>query len=85
MRRPPYTECRLYYDAGLRRGVEVGHYLLTPGGSGYFITALRHNQHRPGRVHLTCLRWPPEEIPGDAKVHPLVWYPRKRREGRRLQ
>lgn len=83
-RRTPYTECKIYYDAGRRRGVEVGHYLRTPAGSGYFITALRQSKTRPERVHLTCLRWPVDEIPAEAVVHPLHWYAREKKAGRRL-
>lgn len=82
MRRQPYTECRIYYDGCAKVG--VGDYLRTPAGSGYFVTATRQDRRRPYRVHLTCLRWPVGEIPADATVYPLHWYPRKRSQARRL-
>lgn len=75
--KPPYTECRLYYDGA--RDLDVGHYLKTPGGSAYRIQSIRQSRTRPYRKHLVCLRWPFDEIPPDAIVHPLHWYKRKKR------
>jgi hypothetical protein len=75
--RQPYTECRIYID-GLF-GLEVGHYIRTAGGSGYFVTEVRQNRKRVHRRHLRCLRWPVAEIPADAVVHELRWYARKRK------
>lgn len=77
MKRQPYTECKLYYDGNAR--VEEGHYLRMPAGSAYWVQAIRRDRRRPYRVHLRCLRWPVEEIPSDAVVHPLFWYPRSKR------
>lgn len=82
--RQPYTECRLYYDAPYRK-VDVGDYLLTRAGSGYLVTSMRRDKKNPYRKHLICLRWPGDEIPADATVHPLQWYARKKRAGVRLR
>ena len=80
MRRAPYTECQLYVDG--MPSLQVGHYIRTRGGSGYWVTGMRQNKRRPQRRHLRCLRWPVEEIPPDATVHELVWYSRSRRKSR---
>jgi hypothetical protein len=56
--------------------LRAGDYLKTPGGSAYLVQALRVNRKRPYRRHLDCLRWPIDEIPVDARVHPLFWYKR---------
>lgn len=71
--RPAYTECRLYYHA---RRVAVGDVLVTPGGSAYLVTEARQGR-RPGRWNLRCLRWPVDEVPDDAQVLPLYWFPRR--------
>lgn len=76
MRRQPYTECSLYID-GIPQ-LQVGDYLRTPAGSGYFVTQVRQNRRRPQRRHLRCLRWPVDEIPTDANVFDLHWYPRRK-------
>jgi hypothetical protein len=78
LRRPAYSECRLYYDGAA--SIDVGHYLKTPGGSAYRIQSMRQNKVRAYRKHLVCLRWPIAEIPSKAIVHPLYWYARKRRQ-----
>lgn len=75
--KPAYTQCKIYYDG--HQAIDVGHYLKTPAGSGYRIQAVRQDGKREYRRHLTCLRWPPEEIPGDATVHALHWYKREKR------
>lgn len=75
--RTPYSPCKLYYDAAVV--VSEGHYLLTPAGSGYFVTGVRQDGKRAHRKHLSCLRWPAAEIPEGATVHNLVWYTRKKR------
>lgn len=79
MRGQPYTPCKLYYD-GLCV-LEVGHFLKTPAGSAYQVIEIRQDRKRDYRKHLQCVRWPPEEIPARATVHPLVWYKRERRKG----
>lgn len=76
--KPPYTECRIFYDGQV---VEIGHFLQTPGGSAYRIQNIRQDRKREYRRHLTCLRWPVDEIPAESTVHPLYWYPRKRKRG----
>lgn len=76
LRKPPYSECRIFYDGQV---VEIGHYLRTPAGSAYRIQNIRQDRRRVYRRHLTCLRWPVDEIPAEATVHPLYWYPRKKK------
>jgi hypothetical protein len=81
--RLPYTPCKLYYDGA--RDLKTGDYLRTPAGSAYLVQAIRHtNRNRPARKNLDCLRWPVAEIPADARVHPLYWYPRKARSARTI-
>jgi hypothetical protein len=78
----PYTLCRLFYDG--MRALRPGHYLKTPAGSAYKVQSVRLNRNRAYRQHVECLRWPAAEIPKDSIVHPLHWYPRKRKRGRPL-
>ncbi|WP_293763644.1 hypothetical protein [Stenotrophomonas sp.] len=82
MRRQPYTECKLYVD-GIPQ-LKVGDYLCTPGGSAYCVTEIRQSKARPYRRNLRVLRWPTTEIPADATVHMLYWYPRRKKAARRL-
>lgn len=83
MRKPPYTECKIYYDGVA--SIEIAHFLKTPGGSAYRVQSIRQDRKRDYRVHLTCLRWPVAEIPADAKVHALHWYTRTKKRGTSLQ
>lgn len=82
MKRAPYTECKLYVD-GIPQ-LQVGDYLRTPGGSGYLVQQIRPHRVRTYRRNLRCLRWPVDEIPADAVVHELHWYPRTKKRARRL-
>lgn len=75
--RQPYTPVKIYVD-GLR-GLAVGDYIKTPGGSGYLVQAMSQSPTRPQRWYLKCLRWPIDEFPADGKVYTLHWYPRKRK------
>lgn len=77
MKRAPYTDCGLYVD-GIPQ-LQVGDYLRTPAGSAYCVTQIRQHRTRPARRNLRCLRWPADEIPEDARVFALHWYPRARR------
>jgi hypothetical protein len=77
--KPAYTPCRIFYDVSDGCEVSIGHFLKSTGGSVYRVQDLRRDKHRKERLHLTCLRWPENEIPKRAKVHPLHWYPRKKR------
>lgn len=83
LRRAPYTECKLYVD-GIH-DLEVGHYLRTPGGSGYFVSEVKQSPTRPARRNLRCLRWPIAEIPPKAIVHDLYWYPRTKKPARTIK
>jgi hypothetical protein len=78
----PYTPCKLFYDGAAR--VAIGDYLRTPAGSAYLVQKVRVNRNRAYRKHLDCVRWPLAEIPDDATVHPLHWYPRTKKRGRTL-
>lgn len=80
--RPAYSPCKLFYDGAAN--LAVGDYLRTPAGSAYLVTGMRPDRRREYRRHLACLRWPVAEIPADATVHPLYWYPRQRKAARRL-
>lgn len=82
MRRQPYTECKLYVD-GIPL-LAAGDFLRTSGGSAYCVVELMASRSRPHRRNLRCLRWPPDEIPADAKVFELHWYPRGKKQARRL-
>lgn len=73
--RPPYTPCKLYYDSPRR--VAEGDYLQSPTGTSYQVTGVRESKTHPTRQHLKCLRWPKDEIPEGATVHPICWYRRK--------
>jgi hypothetical protein len=75
--RAHFTPCKLFYDGW--ESIAVGDYFRTPAGSAYLIQAVRQNRNRPYRRHMDCVRWPADEIPDGATVHPLHWYPRKRR------
>lgn len=72
--RKPYTPCKLYYDGA--RELKTGDYLRTRGGSAYLVQSIRQNRNRPYRKHLDVLRWPADDIPKGATVHPLYWYKR---------
>lgn len=79
--RKPYTPVKLYYDG---RVVSPGEFLRTEAGSVYLIQEVKQSPSRPGRRYLHCLRWPGDEIPVDAVVHPLYWYARKKKPARKL-
>ena len=83
LRSSPYSACKLYYDGAV--DLVVGNYLLTPGGSAYLVQSIRQNRNRAYRKHLSCLRWPKAEIPSEATVYPLHWYPRTKRAARTLR
>lgn len=80
MTRAPYTPCKLYVDGVF--ALEVGHFLVTTGGSAYLVQGIRQNKRRRFRRHLQCVRWPREEIPQDATVHEFTWYKRQRKKAR---
>jgi hypothetical protein len=73
----PYSPCKLFIDG--RLSIETGDYIKTSGGSAYLVQTIRQNKNRPHRKHLSCLRWPVDEIPAGAKVYPLYWYKRNHR------
>lgn len=67
------------YDT--QRVVMAGDYVVTARGtSAYLVVRARRVRSRhPDRWALRCVRIDPAEVPGDARVHPLHWYPRHRR------
>lgn len=77
MRRQPYTPCKLYVD-GLPL-LQAGDYITTAGGSAYLVQAMRPSPSKPGRRYLDCVRWPPADIPPDARRWQLYWYKRARK------
>jgi hypothetical protein len=81
MRREPFTPVKLFYDG---RDVQVGDYLRSNGGSVYHIDGVSQSPSRPQRRYLKCTRWPPDQVPEGATVHPIVWYPRKAKRRSRL-
>lgn len=73
-RREPFTPCKLYIDGA--SGLGPGDYIVTSGGSVYLVQHTRQSPSRPDRLYLACLRWPPQQIPADAKCYQLNWYRR---------
>lgn len=67
------------YDTS--RVVMEGDYVVTARGtSAYLVVRARRVRGRyPDRWTLRCVRIDPAAVPGDARVHPLHWYPRGRR------
>ena len=72
--RQPYTPCKLYVDGA--EGIAVGDFITTAAGSAYLVQTLRVGRARPERKYMTCLRWPIDLIPDDAKCYRLNWYRR---------
>ncbi len=59
---------------------EDGDFLVSSGGSAYLILAARRMVSRyRNRWWLRVARFDPTEVPEDAMVHRLVWYPRGRK------
>ena len=54
-----------------------GDYLISNGGSVYEIVDVRPTS-RPRRLVMICLKIAPGDLPPDAKVAQLKWYPRHR-------
>lgn len=77
-----FTPTRLYYDSPRR--VEPGQFILSNGGSVYLVRRVRHSPTIRFRKYLDVLRFDPTQVPTDAVVHVLVWYPRRRRRGVRI-
>lgn len=79
--RGDYTPVKLFYDGGK---VEVGDFMRSNGGSVYRIDDVRQSPSIERRRYLNCTRWPADEIPAGATVHPIHWYARKKKAARRL-
>ena len=73
-RRAPFTPCKLYIDGA--QGLAADDFIVTPAGSAYLVQRTRPSPSRPERLYLHCLRWPPEQIPTDARCYALHWYRR---------
>lgn len=80
--KPAYSQCKIYVDGCPE--LEVGDYMFTRGGSGYRVQSIRQDGKRAQRRHLTCLRWPIDEIPPDARVWEFTWYARKKKRATTL-
>ena len=78
MKGQPYTPASIYFDSP--RTVRDGEYVVTANGkTAYFVQRVRTSPTVPNRKYLSCLRWPPEDIPADARVHRLHWYRRSKK------
>lgn len=93
MIRGHYTPASIYVDFGCRPGPATrclcvpGCYVVSRGPrarAAYLVQTVRESKTVPGRRHLGVLRWPREEVPADACVHGLTWYPRKPKRTLRL-
>lgn len=59
--------------------VQDGEYVVTTTGRSYRVLEARCAQrgaHAGRRWHLTCVVVDPDDVPADAVVHSLSWYPR---------
>jgi hypothetical protein len=84
--RAPYTLCRIFYDSAPEEAPpQAGDFILTKAGSAYRVENVKQNRNQPQRRNLQCQRWPADQIPKDARVLPLVWYPRVKRSKRLSQ
>lgn len=72
--RVPFTPCKLYIDGAT--GLNAGDFIVTSGGSAYLVQITRPSPSRPERLYLSCLRWPPDQVPSGAKCYKLHWYRR---------
>lgn len=77
MKKAPYTPVKLYTDGPL--GLRPGDYITTSGGSAYLVQDVRPSPTKPRRRYLSCVRWPIEEVPADARRFAIYWYPRHRK------
>lgn len=70
------TPCGLSYDhPGV---VAPGDVVRSEAGACWLVLGARRVQGRyPDRWSLDCVRLDPAEVPADAVVHPLYWYPRR--------
>lgn len=75
-RAPSGALVRITYDG---EPVQEGEAMRTPSGRLYVVTYVRvqHRGLHVGRQYLRCLVV--DEISDGTVVHPLVWYPRKKR------
>lgn len=63
----PYTACELRVTSGsLHERLASGDFLRTRGGSAYQVMRVA------GRT-LHVMRWPPSEVPADARVYGWEW------------
>lgn len=73
------AEVGLTFDT-VRQVVE-GDVIRTASGRSYLVSGVRRQNtgRYVGRWHLRCVVIRPEDVPDDAVVHGLNWYPRERR------
>lgn len=73
------TETAFTYDDP-RQPPEPGDFVVSSGGSAYLVLAARRMRSKyPARWWIRVARVDPAEVPDDAVVHRLFWYPRNRR------
>jgi hypothetical protein len=72
------TLCPFDWSAEREDAPEVGHYIRSTGGSCYLIIEARLVRGHERRYRLTCVRTDPAQMPADATVHALRWYPRSK-------
>lgn len=75
--RQPFTPCKLYIDGA--EGLMIGDYIITAHGSAYLVQSIRPSPSRAGRLYLQCMRWPIDQIEGDARRYQFNWYRRPKR------
>lgn len=61
-----------------------GDYLRSPAGSVWWIQSSRQvkvkvDRGQTLRLCLGCVRWPPDEVPADAKVYRIHWTKRAKK------
>lgn len=76
MSAPIGAQVGIYYDGFA--DVEIGDIIRTPTGRCYLVDTNRIQQRgmHIGRQHLRCTVIAETDVPADAEVHPIHWYPR---------
>lgn len=73
----------LTYDSP--REIRPGEYLQTTTGRSYLLMDVRQQAKgkHTGRWHIKAMVVDRSEIPPGAVIHPIYWYPRKRKAGKK--
>jgi hypothetical protein len=77
MKAPLGALVSIYYDSP--REIKIGEVLRTPTDRFYIIAELRRQKKGKyeGRWHIKAIV--SDKAPEGAKVHPIYWYPRKKK------